>query len=273
MLNKKLVNRHLVLRLGRNLWHTSKETLTSFWQGLHLVTPLWKVQLERRVGDDIVHLFRMTIGSDGISLHDIVNGVLQSVQDKIETEEIRWFLRDILTIDSGLIHADTTSQVHEQGSRTSWRVIDPHVLRLIISHQDIRDNLGHRVRRVVLSVLATTVFVVVLDHILKESREKVKTLWKNGLIKLNASKKIDDSLSDLVPLTAIWNSISNQALIKETNSCISFRMDREDIVIVYGDLVESIFKSFVESRFVLLTVEGFDQLVRLEPSSAGTDKF
>ncbi len=32
MLNKKLVNRHLVLRLGWNLRHSCKETLTGFWR-------------------------------------------------------------------------------------------------------------------------------------------------------------------------------------------------------------------------------------------------
>ena len=63
----------------------------------------------------------------------------------------------------------------------------------------------------------------------------------------------------------------NQTLIKETNSRISVRMHRKDIVIVNGDLVEGIFKSFVKSRLILLTVETFDQLVRLEPSCAGTD--
>ncbi len=41
-----------------------------------------------------------------------------TIQDQIKTEEIRRFLRDILTIDSGLINTDTTSQVHKQGART-----------------------------------------------------------------------------------------------------------------------------------------------------------
>ena len=54
----------------------------------------------------------MTVGDDGISLYDIMDGVLQSIQNQIETEKIRLFLWDILTIDSGLIYTDTTSQVH-----------------------------------------------------------------------------------------------------------------------------------------------------------------
>ena len=48
-------------------------------------------------------------------------------------------------------------------------------------------------------------------------------------------------------------------------------MNRENIIIVNGDLVESIFKALVESRFILLTVKRFNQLLRLEPSRTGTD--
>lgn len=56
----------------------------------------------------------MTIVENGIPLHDIVNGMLQAIENQVETQEIGGFLRNVLTVHTGTVGTNLASQVHQR---------------------------------------------------------------------------------------------------------------------------------------------------------------
>ena len=141
---------------------------------------------------------------------------------------------------------------------------------LVISHQDIRNDLSHRVRRVVLSVLPPTIFVVVLDHVLKESREKVKTLWKDSFIKLDACKEIDDGLCHLVRL--LLSEMVSESNVHQRDEWLCRHLyAQKRYRYCQWRFGWEYFQKFHRKSLRFADGGDFDQLVWLEPSCAGTD--
>jgi hypothetical protein len=47
-----------------------------------------------------------------------VNGMLQAIENQVETQEIGGFLRNVLTVNAGTVGTNLNGQVHQESPRT-----------------------------------------------------------------------------------------------------------------------------------------------------------
>ena len=104
---------------------------------------------------------------------------------------------------------------------------------------------------VVLGILATTVFVVVLDQVFKEGRIEVVFLSKNAL-KAKLCQRIDDCAAEAVPLRVVSYVLAYP--IKQSDLCATIRFYSKDVIVADGDGEQGIVEKLGKLRRILAIV-------------------
>ena len=89
MLNEQQINCHAIFFGIWYIWHTGKEAFVDIWQACNSAMVIRKVEFERRVTNDVVELLAdVAWRGYSVALDDVVDGVAQTVEDKVETKQV-----------------------------------------------------------------------------------------------------------------------------------------------------------------------------------------
>ena len=108
VLEEELVDGHLVLGLGLGIFGTPAKKRSLLLLGVQLVAEIAEIQLEGRIGDDVVEpLQRLAVSvvgvEQGVALDDVGDGMHQVVQDQVQAQQAGGFLRNVLGVDAAAV--------------------------------------------------------------------------------------------------------------------------------------------------------------------------
>ena len=267
VLQEQLVDFHLVRGLGFDLRNPGKEAfLVGF--GVQLVAVIAEIQLERRIGDDVIETLQLAavlmVGvQQGVALDDVGNGMHQVVQDQVQAQQVGGFLRNVLGVNAATAFADGMGHVHQQGAGTGGRVVTTDVFDVALPgfrHQNCGHDPGHRMRRVVFGVLAAAVVVVVLDQVFEEGGVEVEFLVEDAL-EAELHQFVDDGAAEVVAFGVVGDVVAEPVEQHDLGAAVGF--DREDVVVADGNVAQGVVEQLGEIRRVLLTEQVSDEMARV----------
>ena len=189
VLEEELIDGHLVLGLGGDFGNAGEEALF-VGLGVELVAPVGEVELEGRIGnDEVERLGTSTVATmegvwlgDGVALDDVGDGADEVVENKVEPQQPRGFLRDVLGVDGAALFADGVGEVHEQGSGTGGGVVARDVGEVgALGDEDGGHDFGYSVWGVILRVFSAGIAVVILDEVFEEGGVEVEAFREDVL--------------------------------------------------------------------------------------------
>ena len=134
--------------------------------------------------------------------------------------------------------------------KTEQGVVGGHVLHGCI-HQNCRHNACHRVRGLILGILAAAVLVVVLDQVFKDGGEEIKLLLDDAL-KAEVHQRVDQRAAEGVALRTVGDVIAQ--LVEQDDLRSRIGLDRENVIVENGDVAQRVIEEFGELP-VIHTIE------------------
>jgi len=108
------------------------------------------------------------------------------------------------------------------------------------------------VRRLILCILAATVFVVVFDEVFKNGREEIEFLIEDFL-ETKIHQLVDDGFAEIIPLAAVGNVIAQ--FIEQSNLSTRAGFNGEYFVVENGNIPQGIVKEFGKFFFILPVIQ------------------
>lgn len=269
MLDKEQVNGHFIFVLVGDFWDAGKEPFAVLF-GVEVGHIIAEIELKRRIGDDVVESHQLVAVAvvrqqQGVALDDVLDGVDEVVEDKVEAQHAGGFLRDVLRIDCAAVFADGMRQVHEQRARTCRRVVAGDV-----AHRPVNKNGGHDLRHgmrgVVLGVFAAAVLVIVFDEVLEDGGEEVKLLSKH-LFEAEVDQLVDEGFAEVVALRAVGDVVAQ--FVEEGDLGAGSGFHRKDVAVVNGDVAQDVVEVFGKFWFILPVVKAGEEMFPFEPCAVG----
>jgi hypothetical protein len=118
--------------------------------------------------------------------------------------------------------------------------------------------------RVILRIFATTVLVVVRDKVFKDCRVEIEFLGED-VLKAELDDLVDEGAAEIVTLGGVGNILTDA--VKHWCFRASVRLNREDVVVLNGDITQRIIKQLGEVCIVLVLEQMRDEVIGLQTRS------
>ena len=181
----------------------------------------------------------------GVALHDVLDAVDQIVENQVESEHLRRFLRDILAIDAATVGPDLVRQSHEQRARSCRGVVAGLAGELgIVAHQKTGDDGGDGLGREVFGILAAARRVVVLDEVFEDVGEEVVFLIED-ILEVEVGQFRDQGTGEAVALLHLLDEGGDT--LEDGDFSLAHAGHRENLGVGIGDVKQGAVQEVAKS--------------------------